>query len=175
MSTRELFLENIQNWDNHRYFLWFAIKEIKSGVIYEMGCGHGSSPYLSGVEGFNVKAFETDDKWAQLFRKLQYETYSIHLVTNWDSVNVCEADVILIDHAPGERRKIDIARYREGGRGILVAHDTEPVADHGYQMREELKKFKYMIDYKTDGAWATAVSNHYDVTKWNIDEISRNL
>jgi hypothetical protein len=171
----ENFLRNIQNWDNHRYFLWLAIKEIGSGTIYEMGCGHGSSPFLCNVPNFKTKAFETDEKWSNFFRELQSDKYSIKLVSNWDSVNVAESDIILIDHAPGERRKEDIKRYREQGKGILVAHDTEPNADHGYKMRDELKKFKYMIDYKTDGAWATAASNYYNVTLWNVEEISGNL
>lgn len=166
------FLANLQNWDNHRPFLLKAIRLMESPVqIYECGIGHGSSPYLHYLartnEGLKIVAFETDKQWADKFEELNSKRYNINLVNNWDSVDVCKADVILIDHAPGERRKVDIARYRENGKGILVAHDTEPDADHGYQMRDELKKFKYMIDYKSNGAWATAVSNYYDVTKWN--------
>ena len=84
------------------------------------------------------------------------------------SINQSEQiGLVFIDHAPGERRKIDIARFADKAQ-IIVCHDTEPAADHGYKMRVELKKFKYLIDYESDGAWATAVSNFYDVTKFNL-------
>ena len=28
--------------------------------------------------------------------------------------------------------------------------------------------FKYRKDFKTKGAWTTAVSNFIDITKWNV-------
>lgn len=47
-----------------------------------------------------------------------------------------------------------------------MAHDTEPAADHGYKMRQHFGLFKYVVEVKTSGAWATAMSNEYDLTQW---------
>jgi len=59
---------------------------------------------------------------------------------------------------------VDIALFANKAQ-IIVAHDTEPNADHGYQMRDEIKKFKYWRDFETPGAWASIMSNTIDVTK----------
>jgi hypothetical protein len=47
-----------------------------------------------------------------------------------------------------------------------VIHDTEPIGAGDYQVRPLFSKFKYKVEVQTDGAWATALSNEIDITKW---------
>ena len=97
----------------------------------------------------------------------------MRFIRNWDDVyqncinEIAWPSVLFIDHAPGERRRVDIVRFAEAAE-IIIAHDTEPKADHGYKMRAELAKFRYQVDYETSGAWPTAVSNTIDISRWPI-------
>jgi hypothetical protein len=167
--TKEKFTQITSNYDSHRPLLWAALESTK-GLVIEMGIGYGSTPFLSEYcLGMNRKlvSFENNKEWFEKFDG--FFDHEINFVTEWDVVFMMfpNPDVLFIDHAPGERRKIDISRFANHAK-IIVAHDTEPAADDGYKIRAELKKFKYMVDYQTDGAWATAVSNFIDVTKFDI-------
>ena len=179
--TKEEFVQYDNNWNSHRPLLWEALCELlkqeppMNPYVFEFGIGHGSTPFLADFCNNNVLyllSFENNKEWFSKFDPLA-DDHTIHFVHDWDSCDfmvddnggLIEVGLLFIDHAPGERRKVDIAKWANHAK-IIVAHDTEPAADHGYQMRAELKKFKYMLDYETNGAWATAVSNFIDVTKW---------
>lgn len=165
--TKEKFTQITSNYDSHRPLLWEALEATK-GLVIEMGCGYGSTPFLSEYcvsRNRELISYENNKEW--LYKMNKDHSHEMHLITDWNIVSLKHgfASVVFIDHAPGERRKYDIQAFA-GGAEVIVCHDTEPAADHGYKMRAELKKFKYMIDYETNGAWATAVSNYIDVTKW---------
>lgn len=167
--TKQEFTQITSNYDSHRPLLWAALESTK-GLVIEMGCGYGSTPFLSAYcESRNreLVSFENNKEW--FFKIAPKYAHKFHFITDWNVVALTYgwASVVFIDHAPGERRKFDIQAYANKAE-IIVAHDTEPAADHGYKMRAELLKFKYMIDYETDGAWATAVSNFIDVTKFEL-------
>lgn len=135
-----------------------------TGKIIECGMGWGSTPMLYPEFKDRALSYETVEDW-----RIKFEANS-ELVTNW--INVMEknldASVVFIDQAPGEIREVCINLLnKKGFKGIIVAHDTEPAADHGYQMRQHFPKFKYVVEVKTNGAWATAMSNEIDITKWD--------
>jgi hypothetical protein len=80
------------------------------------------------------------------------------------------ASVVLVDHSPGERRIVDLANLHTS-KGIIVCHDTEEqptLAAYGWERVWHL--FKYRSTLKSpmvngyNSAWATIVSNNYDVT-----------
>lgn len=163
--TKEQFTQITSNYDSHRPLLWSAL-EATTGLVVEMGCGYGSTPFLTeycAERKRELLSYENNEEW---YKKMKDEFPHIKFVKNWDFVQ-CRPSVLFCDHAPGERRKVDIYRFSDWAE-IIVAHDTELAADHGYKMRAELKNFKYLIDYETDGAWCTAVSNFIDVTKFDV-------
>jgi hypothetical protein len=162
------FIKVDSNYNSHLPLLWEALEATK-GLVIEMGMGHGSTPFLSEYceqRDRELISYENDRGWLEKFS--QY-THRKHFVIDWNMVSIANnfASVVFIDHAPGERRKYDISAFSSKAE-IIVAHDTEPAADHGYQMRAELAKFKYCFEYETNGAWATAVSNFIDITKWKV-------
>jgi hypothetical protein len=166
--TKEEFLKGVSNWDNHRNLLWPAL-QATDGLVVELGIGDGSTSFLHQYCEDNQRlliSYENNKEWYEKYKHFNSDTHLILNVPNCDNATLMPS-VILIDHAPGERRKDDIKKFAKDAK-IIVAHDTEPAADHGYKMRAELQKFKYMIDFKSEGAWATAVSNYLDVTKWEI-------
>ena len=149
--------------------LYQALEMTKSGAVLEYGTGHGSTPILHDyckAKKRKLKSFDYSKEWAEKFTNLASADHKIYVVTDWDEAYDPDATVVFIDQSPGERRKIDIQKYATS-KAIVVVHDTEPAADHGYQMRQYFGLYKYVKDYQTNGAWATVLSNHYDITTFN--------
>lgn len=155
--NKQEFLTGMDNACNHRVLLWEALR-LTNGDVIELGSGHGSTPFLRRFCELSQREFysyENNAVWAEMTGST--------LVEKWDDVPFIDCGVLFIDHAPGERRKEDIIRHGDCAE-IIVLHDTEPAADHGYQMRQHFPKFKYKVELKTAGAWATALSNTIDLS-----------
>lgn len=162
--TKEFFTRYESDWHSHRPLLWEALeatKHLKLPVL-ELGCGEGSTPLLKAYckeNDLQLFSYDFNAEYAKMYG-------AIHVV-NWDNIPWRkEFGVALVDESPGEHRKISLSRLHHVQ--VVVAHDTEPKADHGYKMRAELKKYRFMIDYETPGAWASAVSNTINVTRFEI-------
>lgn len=156
--TKDQFLHGVNNNDvDHRVLLWEAM-QLTKGKVVEFGSGHGSTPFIREycqTAGRDFESYDNHPGWAQ--------ATGATLVKNWEELNIQDPDVLFIDHAPGERRKEDIEKYMFLAK-ILVIHDTEPPADHGYQCRQHFPRFKYCVEVKTNGAWATMCSNFIDLS-----------
>jgi hypothetical protein len=159
---REQFLEGVNNDTDHRILLWEAMRLAPNGGnVIEFGSGHGSTPFLRDhckVAGRDFESYEHNPEWA--------DKTGATLVpnTDWESLNISSASVLFIDHAPGERRQLDIVKYANTAQ-IIVVHDTETgQADAGYKCRQHFKNFKYCVEVKTNGAWATMLSNFIDLS-----------
>jgi hypothetical protein len=123
--------------------------------------GHGSTPFLYEYcknFGRELFSYENNLEWFEKCQKFNPKNGTF--ISDWDIVgeNHLTPSVLFIDHAPGERRKIDLERFALRAR-IIVIHDSEPAADHGYQMRQHKSLFKYWKDYESNGAWASMASN----------------
>lgn len=185
--TQETFLTGLTLWNSHLPLLWLALEKTKTGAIIEMGCGDGSTNQLHQYAEENDRmlySFETNLEWLEKFKHLESKNHKLIHVTDWDLVkSICpDPTVILIDHAPGERRIVDVAIFKDIN-GIQVLHDTQPkptAADYGWEKIWHL--FKYRVDLDTGrlpfvigsndpgnghtNTWATALSNVYDLSDW---------
>lgn len=168
------------NWipESNDYSYYPLLKEAidaTKGDVLELGTGHGSTQLLHDYcKKRNLFSFDEKPEWLNKFTHLESDRHGLTLITDWRFVKESwpNAKVIFIDHAPGEDRKQMILDFRYT-KGIIVCHDTEPAADHGYQMRQHFPLFKYVVEVKTNGAWATAMSNEIDITKWIGKEYGR--
>lgn len=152
------FIENVQNWDNHRPLLWWALKETKGQAepVLEMGCGEGSTPYLKQylkTDKRKLISYDYDKEWA--------DKYNANHVTDWDSIEHENYSVILIDHSPGERRHLDVIKLANKC-DYMIIHDSEPAAT-GYMLDKVWHLFPYRRNLKTEGAWATIVSTKHEI------------
>lgn len=150
--THEDFLKGIDNQCNHRVLLWEALK-LTDGKVVEFGSGHGSTPFLRQFCEETQRPFESYESNA-VWAKMTGAT----LIDEWSDLNVNDVDVLFLDHAPGERRKFDLLKYRDHAK-IIVIHDSEPTGGGDYRVRPIFSEFKYMAEVKTSGAWATILSN----------------
>jgi hypothetical protein len=157
------FIENVQNWDNHRPLLWWALKETKGQIepVLEMGCGEGSTPYLMQylkTDKRKLISYDYDKEWA--------DKYNANHVTDWDAIEHENYSVILIDHSPGERRYLDVIKLANKC-DYMIIHDSEPAAT-GYMLDKVWHLFPYRRNLITDGAWATIVSTKHEIPEINI-------
>lgn len=168
--TKHEFLKDVTNWSNHRGLLWNALEATsKSNLpVIELGAGNGSTPYLRAYCEANKReflSFDYDKSWAEKFGSIY--------VDNWDAQGFWkrEYSVCLIDMSPGEyRRKALIKIHAE----IVVIHDSEPIGwnSSDYKVRPLFKNFKYKVDQNSEqpgGAWASALSNKYNVSTWQTN------
>ena len=140
-----------------------AAVAMTDGPILEMGCGHGSTPLLHQMAlGMNrlLVSMETDADWLAKFQYLEDPLHRLHLVTDWDAEPLERPwGVVLVDHAPGEHRRIAIRRLQNHA-DFLVVHDTE--TDHGtgadYKLEPVFESFQYRSDYRRLRPYTTIVS-----------------
>ena len=158
--NKEEFLKDVQNWDNHRHMLWEAL-ELTNGDVVEMGMGQGSTPFLHQYcKDANRRLYSYDNnlEWYNKFTMFASDFHTLTYTIDWDIVSKKHTpSVVFIDHAPGERRYIDVELFANKA-DIVVIHDSEPAAT-GYMMAKIWHLFKYRKDFKSEGAWATMVSN----------------
>lgn len=137
------------------------------GPILELGAGFGSTPILRAISvatGRTVLTVESNADWlarlgledTERHKLLHTPPDSWHLVSQIDEA----WDVVLVDHAPGDRRKRDIPRLADKCQ-LVVVHDSEPsppgAGDYGYE--PVFRRFRHRFDFKKYSAWTTVLSN----------------
>lgn len=160
--TKEQFLAEVSPYNDHLPLLWLALQQT-DGSVGEFGSGHGSTPFLKQYcldAGREFFTYDNNQEWCD-------KTGSKY--TEWDNPEIYrDYSVCLIDHAPGEHRHKALAILKDKVQ-ILVVHDSEPNGSGNYMLNKIWPLFKYKINLKSEGAWATALSNHIDVTKWTLE------
>lgn len=170
-NCKKDFINNISGGDLCYYpLLYKAIKETKKGNVLEFGMGHGSTPLLNKwctKYKRNLFSYDFNEEWREKFNSLLNKLHVSDLVLDWNTVyqTHLDASVIFVDQSPGEERKHSLVTYQHT-KGIVVIHDSEPTGAGDYRVRELFNLYKYKVDVPTAGAWATALSNEYDLTKW---------
>jgi hypothetical protein len=165
-------LKDIGN-SSHRPLLLLALEKTRGShhPVLEMGMGHGSTPYLHNYctgEKRMLKSFDHVEEWAAKFGMLGNSRHEIQS-TPWENdipMTKNAWSVALVDHAPEERRHVDIAMLAKRA-AIVVIHDSEDRSP-GYQLDKIWHLFKYRVDICVPAPYsnATAVSNFIDLSSW---------
>ena len=164
------------HWNNHLPLLYLALEETGTGFVVEMGMGEGSTQWLHDYTEKHNRAlfsYDSEQSYVDKYSHLANDLHWMRVASDWNQTAIDGVSVVLIDHAPGERRYQDAIRYKDL-KGILVLHDTEePPCGGNYEWHKAYPEFKYFarikgasLDGIHNGVWATAVSNHYDLSHW---------
>jgi hypothetical protein len=127
------------NYDSHAPLLFRALELTKKSKhpVVEFGVGDGSTPRLNAYCKEHKRTLiscDNNEAWAE---KMAKDGFFVIHTEDWDDVYKILPDkisVLFIDHAPGERRIIDIERLAARCE-YLVIHDTETdgAGDYKYE------------------------------------------
>ena len=143
-----------------------AVVAATAGDVLEIGAGTFSTPLLHAIcaaMGRRLVTVDNDAGCIEKFGSLASGTHSLHAVASWtDALPLFASSwgVAFVDHAPIERRIVDI-EFLSRRCDALVVHDSE---DPVYRYEPTFAKFKYRVDYKRMAPWTTVLSNRMDLS-----------
>ncbi len=138
--------------------------------VVEFGMGYNSTPFLHWIclaQDRVLFSYENDKKWYKRNEEFRNEIHCIEFVEDWDNVNpyMFIDAVVLIDHRPAKRRRVDVLRFKDSAH-YIVLHDSE-LADHpAYKYTPIYKHFKYKFEYKAVGKPYTMVLSNLKELSW---------
>lgn len=145
----------------HEPVLAAAVAIARPGPVLEVGAGNYSTPLLHAMctaMGRKLVTLDSSAEWIARFESLRGDGHTLEHAPNWtDKAATIGAgwSVVFIDHAPAERRVIDIMLLAHKCE-FMVVHDSEHPL-YGYE--PVFKKFKHRTDYKRLTPWTTVLSN----------------
>jgi hypothetical protein len=151
-----------QRYGTHIPILLKAV-EVTHGPILELGCGLNSTPFLYWLCKDQDRKFVSYDN-----SRLWIATvgYPVEYINDWDKAYIDKThwSIALIDHKPGERRRIDVKRLKDKA-DFVILHDSEPELNRFYGYKEIYPLFKYRFDYTKFLPNTTVVSNFVNLEK----------
>lgn len=158
-------------WSSHIPVL-IKIFEISEGPILELGTGVFSTPLLHTLslsKNRSLTSYENNPYYVERHRDFITDKHQIILVDNWENINIEDTrwGFAFVDHAPEERRKLDVKRLANNAQ-YIVLHDTEPRNEALYKYSEIYPLFKYRFDYTTCYPHTTVLSNFVDLKNLKI-------
>lgn len=149
-------LNRLKAYSTHMPMLIRAV-EMADGPVVEVGAGIASTPllhWLCKILERKLITYENDPEFYGIAKQFQSKNHKIRLVKSWEEMDfVTHYGVVLIDHAPAERRGRDAIRF---SADYIVCHDSERPDLYGYDL---LDRFKYRFDYMDVVPFTTVVSD----------------
>lgn len=138
------------------------------GPVLELGTGFNSTPvlhWLCNEMKRKMVSYESSESFFGIARNYISDFHEVNLARDWDAVDLSQHwGVVFIDHAPGPRRNVDLARVANVADYVVV-HDTETRSDYYYHYSESFPLYKYRYDYKLAYPETSVLSNFYDPNK----------
>ena len=126
-----------------------------TGTILELGSGWYSTPVLHEIAtamGRRLITVDNDPEWLATFEVMRSDLHELISVSSWDQFKPAEHyGMAFVDHAPGERRSIEMNRLR-GRVDVFVIHDTEAA---GYGFEKSLPTFQHIETDKSATPWTS--------------------
>jgi len=159
-------MKNLITYGTHLPVLVRAITDTMATEIMELGGGLSSTPLLNQFAMSSlahIKTYENNPDFFELIKEFDSDEHDVNFIENWDEIPLWVVDVLFVDHAPAERRIIDIERFKDAAK-VIVVHDFEKKKYYGYD--KIIPLFKYVTEYKYYPKTTGVLSNFVDVTKW---------
>jgi len=155
------------NRGSHLPVLMEAVRRT-SGPILELGCGLYSTNPLHWhcfLPKRKLVTYENNEEFFGFLKRYESDYHEVHCISDWDAIDIsCPWSVAFIDHQPGTRRGVELARLAHAE--YVVCHDTESRNDHKYGFSDAANLYKYQ--FKHTGAYphTTVFSNVHDVSNF---------
>ncbi len=137
-----------------------------TGSILELGCGlYSTNPlhWACFVPKRRLVTYENNPQFYNFLKRYETDCHEIHCITDWDAIDISEPwSVAFIDHEPGHRRGIELARVTHAE--YVVCHDTEPRRERKYGWNKSAGLYRYSFTYTEAYPHTTIFSNVHDVT-----------
>jgi len=158
-------MKNLITYGTHLPLLTRALLE-QNGLVIELGGGLSSTPLLNQFArmGRKVITFESNPEFYKTIKELQCKNHMIEFVKDWEDVPQLSAAIVFIDHAPAERRIVDIQKFKHAL--LMVVHDFEKKRYYGYD--KILPLFRYCLEYTYYPKTTGILSNHINVGDWDV-------
>ena len=128
-----------------------------SGMIFELGCGMGSTPmlhYIARSMGRRLHSVDTDAAWLERFDGYHQGDHTFEVVSDWrgwmtsDIANFGDVGLVFVDCAPGEMR-VPLIRFFANRARFIVAHDyADPETASAYGWKELNGVFRHISVFK---------------------------
>jgi hypothetical protein len=133
--------------------------DLSQGEVLELGTGLYSTAllyWLAEMSGRHVTSYETNPTWYERSKRMNTPNHSIQLIQSWEEAELERPwGVVLVDHAPGERRWREVLRLVDWA-DYIVLHDSN---DRRIGYEQIYPKFRWVYHYKKLTPWTTVVSN----------------
>jgi hypothetical protein len=107
--------------------------------------------------------YESSQKYYDVAKNFVTDFHKVHLIDDWDKLDLSEHwNIIFIDHGPGIRRNVEMARVANVADYVVV-HDTEARSDWHYNYSKAFPLYKYRYDYKEAYPETSVLSNFKDL------------
>lgn len=157
----KVFEPNQGNYDSHALLLLKALELTKNSKnpVVELGSGAGSTERLVSYCSHHKRtllSFDNNQEWA---KKMSSDIHKVQYVHRWNEMYKLlpeKISVLFVDHAPGERRVLDIemlARRCE----YLVIHNTETDGEGDYKYEKIWHLLEIIERFRVGGVGAEAV------------------
>jgi hypothetical protein len=135
---------------------------MSTGPVLEIGAGYFSTPllhWLCKMQNRMLITYENNPEYFELAKKFQSKGHKTRLIKNWDDMPLAHYGVVFVDHAPKERRIVDIEKFQDSD--FLVIHDTERADLYGYDKVWPL--FKYRFEWQECVPYTSVVSKKFPI------------
>lgn len=144
---------------------------ISTGPVLEMGMGPFSTPILHWLcfdQNRWLISYDNSPEYVEENNKFASDMHQIRHVSNWDDAQIEHTHwgVAFIDHAPPERRHIDVARLANTADYIVI-HDSQRHLDQYFHYKKIYGLFKQRYVYRKVKPHASVLSNFKDLTIFN--------
>ena len=138
------------------------IVDLSEGHILELGVGFSTMvlDMMCKLTKRPIVSYDNDPEWLKQNLKYKSDFHQILFAEDWDNIEINDIhwSVVLIDHRPALRRKIEAERLKDNADYIIL-HDSEPENDKYYKYSDIYPLFKYRFDYTKCKPFTTVLSN----------------
>jgi hypothetical protein len=154
-------ISKVHHFSSHIPVLLYALENTKGDVL-ELGSVLFSTPlihYWCEPRGRRVVSVESDRSYYAVARLFETELHQVRLTQDWHEPDLERPfDVVFIDHAPAEQRRVDVLKYAHLAQFIVV-HDTNGRQDRHYHLLEIWSTFRHVYHYGKFFPQTTIASN----------------